>query len=181
MFVLRSHDAIHIAVCHRRHRDHRGPPNGANITEVAAILHDGNREIDRWVHLIHPEASIPPGITRLTGIDDSMVADAPHLQNALRTCSNSWPMRFLWRTMWGLTCAIYKPPSRPMVLHLQPPPLVHGSDVAEVDQRTTALQPWCPLCLFSASKMKPTTGHGAMPQRRPYCFPSSSRTTPRIS
>lgn len=54
-----------------------GPPNGANITEVAAILHDGVRELDRWVHLIHPEAGIPAGITRLTGIDDAMVADAP--------------------------------------------------------------------------------------------------------
>ena len=54
-----------------------GPPNGANITEVAAILHDGQRELDRWVHLIHPGATIPSGITRLTGIDDSMVADAP--------------------------------------------------------------------------------------------------------
>ena len=53
-----------------------GPPNGANITEIAAILHDGQKELDRWVHLIHPEAPIPSGITRLTGIDDSMVADA---------------------------------------------------------------------------------------------------------
>jgi DNA polymerase-3 subunit epsilon len=54
-----------------------GPPNGQNITEVAAILHDGSKEMDRWVHLFHPGASIPSGITRLTGIDDSMVADAP--------------------------------------------------------------------------------------------------------
>ena len=64
-----------------------GPPNGANITEVAAILHDGKKELDRWVQLVHPEASIPPGITRLTGIDDSMVADAPafseHAQSLL--------------------------------------------------------------------------------------------------
>lgn len=54
-----------------------GAPNGANITEIAAILHDGTREIDRWVSLINPEAPIPSGITRLTGIDDDMVADAP--------------------------------------------------------------------------------------------------------
>lgn len=54
-----------------------GAPNGANITEIAAILHDGVREIDRWVQLVNPEAPIPTGITRLTGIDDSMVADAP--------------------------------------------------------------------------------------------------------
>ncbi len=54
-----------------------GPPTGANITEIAAILHDGQREIDRWVHLVKPASPIPPGITRLTGIDDTMVADAP--------------------------------------------------------------------------------------------------------
>ena len=54
-----------------------GPPDGENITEIAAILHDGRKELDRWVHLIRPVAPIPSGITRLTGIDDAMVADAP--------------------------------------------------------------------------------------------------------
>lgn len=54
-----------------------GAPTGDNITEVAAVLHDGVREIDRWVQLIRPSSSIPSGITRLTGIDNSMVQDAP--------------------------------------------------------------------------------------------------------
>ena len=54
-----------------------GSPTGDNITEVAAILHDGRRELDRWVRLIRPARPIPLGITRLTGIDDNMVADAP--------------------------------------------------------------------------------------------------------
>ena len=54
-----------------------GAPTGDNITEVAAILHDGRRELDRWVRLIRPARPIPSGITRLTGIDDTMVADAP--------------------------------------------------------------------------------------------------------
>ena len=31
-----------------------GAPTGDNITEVAAILHDGRRELDRWVRLIRP-------------------------------------------------------------------------------------------------------------------------------
>lgn len=53
-----------------------GAPTGDNITEVAAILHDGQKEVDRWVHLVRPARPIPPGITRLTGIDDTMVADA---------------------------------------------------------------------------------------------------------
>ena len=54
-----------------------GSPTGDNITEVAVILHDGRRELDRWVRLIRPARPIPSGITRLTGIDDTMVADAP--------------------------------------------------------------------------------------------------------
>lgn len=54
-----------------------GSPTGDNITEVAAILHDGRHELDRWVRLIRPARPIPSGIVRLTGIDDSMVSDAP--------------------------------------------------------------------------------------------------------
>ena len=54
-----------------------GAPTGDNITEVAAILHNGRCELDRWVRLIRPARPIPSGITRLTGIDNTMVADAP--------------------------------------------------------------------------------------------------------
>ena len=54
-----------------------GAPTGDNITEIAAILHDGQHEVDRWVRLVRPARPIPQGITRLTGIDDTMVADAP--------------------------------------------------------------------------------------------------------
>ena len=53
-----------------------GGPTGDNITEVAAILHNGVHEVDRWVQLIRPARPIPAGITRLTGIDNSMVQDA---------------------------------------------------------------------------------------------------------
>ena len=60
---------------HRRHRDQWRRPTGNNITEVAAILHDV-AGLDRWVRLIQPRP-IPLGITRLTGIDDHMVANAP--------------------------------------------------------------------------------------------------------
>ncbi|HRH67829.1 MAG TPA: 3'-5' exonuclease, partial [Bacteroidia bacterium] len=47
------------------------------ITEIAIYLHDGNRVIDEFVSLINPECSIPPFISRLTGISDEMVQDAP--------------------------------------------------------------------------------------------------------
>jgi DNA polymerase-3 subunit epsilon len=47
------------------------------MTEIAVItLHpDGSQE--RWFSLINPECWIPAHITRLTGIDETMVVDAP--------------------------------------------------------------------------------------------------------
>jgi DNA polymerase-3 subunit epsilon len=47
------------------------------ITEVAILLHDGEKIIDRYETLINPECYIPYGITELTGITQEMVADAP--------------------------------------------------------------------------------------------------------
>ncbi len=47
------------------------------ITEIAIYLHDGEKIIDEFTSLINPECSIPPFITRLTGIDDQMVENAP--------------------------------------------------------------------------------------------------------
>jgi DNA polymerase-3 subunit epsilon len=47
------------------------------ITEVAIVLHDGNREVKRYETLVHPGQTIPRYIQVLTGITDGMVADAP--------------------------------------------------------------------------------------------------------
>jgi DNA polymerase-3 subunit epsilon len=47
------------------------------ITEIAIVLHDGQRVVDSFSTLLNPERSIPWSITRLTGISDDMVADAP--------------------------------------------------------------------------------------------------------
>lgn len=47
------------------------------ITEIAIALFDGERIIDSYQSLINPERSIPTEITRITGITNSMVADAP--------------------------------------------------------------------------------------------------------
>lgn len=47
------------------------------ITEIAIVLHDGQRVLDRWSSLVNPETYIPAGITELTGITQAMVADAP--------------------------------------------------------------------------------------------------------
>lgn len=47
------------------------------ITEIAIVLHDGEKVIEQYQTLINPERSIPSFITGLTGITDEMVADAP--------------------------------------------------------------------------------------------------------
>jgi len=47
------------------------------ITEIAVVLHDGERVVDTFSTLLNPERSIPWSITRLTGISDEMVAEAP--------------------------------------------------------------------------------------------------------
>jgi DNA polymerase-3 subunit epsilon len=47
------------------------------ITEIAILIHDGQRVVDEFVTLINPECSIPYFITRLTGISNEMVAQAP--------------------------------------------------------------------------------------------------------
>lgn len=47
------------------------------ITEIAIVLHDGEKVIDQYQTLINPERSIPAFITGLTGITNDMVADAP--------------------------------------------------------------------------------------------------------
>lgn len=47
------------------------------ITEIAIVLHDGEKVVDTFSTLINPERSIPWGITQLTGITDEMVAHAP--------------------------------------------------------------------------------------------------------
>ncbi len=47
------------------------------ITEVAIVLFDGQKIIDRFSSLINPECSIPREITRITGISNEMVRSAP--------------------------------------------------------------------------------------------------------
>ncbi|MFN0035490.1 MAG: exonuclease domain-containing protein [Saprospiraceae bacterium] len=47
------------------------------ITEIAIVLHDGERVVEKFSTLLNPERSIPWQITQITGITDEMVADAP--------------------------------------------------------------------------------------------------------
>ncbi|AWW32030.1 DNA polymerase III subunit epsilon [Echinicola strongylocentroti] len=55
----------------RRHR----------ITEVAAVAHDGREVLGTFQTLVNPDCEIPGYITGLTGIDQSMVQDAPYFED----------------------------------------------------------------------------------------------------
>ena len=59
-------------------------PSRDKITEVAIIRHDGQREIDRWQTLVHPECLINTAIEELTGISDELVAEAPKFYEIAR-------------------------------------------------------------------------------------------------
>jgi DNA polymerase-3 subunit epsilon len=52
-------------------------PAREKITEIAIYIHDGEKIVDEFATLLHPERSIPSDITRLTGIDNRMVENAP--------------------------------------------------------------------------------------------------------
>ena len=54
-----------------------GSLRNAKITEIAVFLFDGVEVIDSFISLVNPETRIPPFITRLTGISEEMVVDAP--------------------------------------------------------------------------------------------------------
>jgi len=47
------------------------------ITEIGIVIHDGEEITEMYETLINPERSIPSNITRITGINDEMVRDAP--------------------------------------------------------------------------------------------------------
>jgi len=54
-----------------------GSTKQSKITELAIFKHDGEKVIDSFITLINPEIPIPEFISRLTGINDNMVKDAP--------------------------------------------------------------------------------------------------------
>jgi DNA polymerase-3 subunit epsilon len=54
-----------------------GTANNCGITEIAILIHDGEKVIEEFESLINPEQVIPTYITGLTGIDNSMIQNAP--------------------------------------------------------------------------------------------------------
>lgn len=51
------------------------------ITEIALIRFEDGIEVERWETLVNPGISIPPFISRLTGITNEMVSDAPAFED----------------------------------------------------------------------------------------------------
>lgn len=61
-----------------------GSYQNARLTEIAVYLFNGNQIVREYSTLINPERPIPFMITRLTGITDAMVADAPKFYEVAR-------------------------------------------------------------------------------------------------
>ncbi len=52
-------------------------PAAEKITEIAIYLHDGKQIVEEFQTLVNPEKKIPYRIVQITGINNSMVREAP--------------------------------------------------------------------------------------------------------
>lgn len=59
------------------------PGQGARATEVAIVLLEGGRVVDRFQSLMNAGVHVPYFITQLTGITNAMVATAPPAHNVM--------------------------------------------------------------------------------------------------
>ncbi len=60
-----------------------GTPGFSKITEIGAVRLEGGKEVGTFSQLVDPGVPIPRQITEITGIDDEMVADQPHIERVL--------------------------------------------------------------------------------------------------
>ncbi len=60
------------------------PAQGDRATEIAAVLLQGGRIVDRYQSLMNAGVRIPSFITQLTGISDAMVRQAPAAAEVMR-------------------------------------------------------------------------------------------------
>lgn len=61
-----------------------GNAKNDRITEIAIYIHNGKQITDQFTSLVNPECNIPLYITRLTGISDQMVENAPKFYEIAR-------------------------------------------------------------------------------------------------
>ena len=62
-----------------------GVPGRAKITEIGAVRLHAGRIVDRYTTLVDPGQDIPPIIQQITGIDPSMVAGKPAIDDIIET------------------------------------------------------------------------------------------------
>jgi DNA polymerase III subunit epsilon len=53
------------------------------ITEIGAVKYRAGEEVERFTTLVNPQRAIPPFIVLLTGITDTMVTNAPAIEDVL--------------------------------------------------------------------------------------------------
>ena len=61
-----------------------GNPKNSRITEIAIYKYDGNKIIEEFQSLVNPCIDIPYNITKLTGINDEMVENAPMFKDLIK-------------------------------------------------------------------------------------------------
>ena len=55
------------------------------ITEIAIVLFDGKKIVDRFESLVNPGSPITPYVSRLTGITNEMVSGAPQFHEIAKS------------------------------------------------------------------------------------------------
>lgn len=60
-------------------------PKTDHVIEVAIVLFEDDKILDKWTTLVKPSIPIPAFTTHLTGITNEMVADAPEFKDVLPT------------------------------------------------------------------------------------------------
>ncbi len=63
------------------------PAMGDRATEVAIVMLEGGRVVDRFQSLMNTGVRIPPFITQLTGITNAMIATAPEAETVMAEAS----------------------------------------------------------------------------------------------
>ncbi len=60
-----------------------GPQQGARATEIAVVIVEGGRIVDRYQSLMRTGVRVPPFIVQLTGITNAMLAAAPPAEQVM--------------------------------------------------------------------------------------------------